>query len=55
MNAVLLALALQAEDPGLAAKYPGDVGLKDEPAVLLFEDFEETPKTADWMSTSNEM
>lgn len=25
---------------GLAAKYPGDRGLREDPAVLLFEDFD---------------
>ena len=38
-------LAAQAQAPGpqsagLAAKYPGDRGLKNDPAVLLFEDFD---------------
>lgn len=28
------------EGPGLAAHYPGDVGLTDDPAVVLVEDFE---------------
>lgn len=34
---------------GLAAKYPGDIGLKNDPAVLLVEDFENDPKTVSWM------
>ncbi len=34
---------------GLAAKVPGDVGLKSDPAVLLVEDFESDPKTVSWM------
>ncbi len=29
------------EGPGLAARYPGDVGLADDPAVVLVEDFEQ--------------
>jgi hypothetical protein len=36
-------------EEGLAAKHPGDVGLQDDPAVLLFEDFEQEPKRAAWM------
>ena len=37
------------ETKGLAAKYPGDAGLGDDPAVLLFEDFETQPKLVSWM------
>ena len=37
------------EGLGLAAKYPGDVGLETDPAVLIFEGFEDTPKTVGWM------
>jgi len=40
---------LVVAEEGLAAKYPGDLGLKDDPEVLLFEDFEQAPKTAAWM------
>lgn len=36
-------------EEGLAAKYPGDVGLQDDPVVLLFEDFEGEPRKAPWM------
>lgn len=34
---------------GLAAKYPGDVGIETDPAVLLVEDFEKEPRTVSWM------
>jgi hypothetical protein len=37
------------EGPGLSAKYPGDVGIEKDPAVLIFEGFEDTPKKVDWM------
>lgn len=43
---LLLGFLLQQ---GLAEKYPGDVGLGKDPAVLLFEDFEDDPKTVPWM------
>jgi hypothetical protein len=51
LPALVVALAIQgrarSQEPpkvdrsaGLAAKHPGDVGLRDDPAVLLFEDFD---------------
>lgn len=45
--ALLLTLTAHAADPlpegpGLAAQYPHDIGLADDPAVLIFEDFENT-------------
>jgi len=46
--AVLLSVGLAAQGapplpqgPGLAAKYPGDVGIEQDPAVVLAENFEE--------------
>jgi hypothetical protein len=41
---------------GLAASYPGDVGLVNDPAVLLFEDFDDAtldPILARWDEASN--
>jgi len=38
-----------AEGPGLASKYPGDVGIEKDPAVLLVGEFEDTPKLVGWM------
>jgi hypothetical protein len=40
--ALLIALApgAPAQEAGLAARYPGDRGLADDPDVLLFEDFD---------------
>ena len=41
---------------GLAARYPGDRGLRDDPAVLLFEDFDgvDLPSVvARWDSVGN--
>jgi hypothetical protein len=34
--------AIAAEPPGLAAQYPGDVGIENDPAVVMVEKFEET-------------
>ena len=34
---------------GIAAKYPGDVGIEGDPAVLLYEGFEETLEQVEWM------
>ena len=34
---------------GLAAKYPGDVGIEKDPAVLLYEGFEKPFVSVDWM------
>ncbi len=36
---------------GLAAKYPGDVGIENDPAVVLHADFEDCSTTADLHST----
>jgi len=36
---------------GLAAKYPGDVGIENDPAVVLHADFEDCRTTADLHST----
>lgn len=36
-------------DEGIAAKYPGDVGMEKDPAVLLLEDFEDEPTAVNWM------
>ena len=36
-------------DEGIAAKYPGDVGMEKDPAVLLLEDFEDQPTVVNWM------
>ncbi len=34
---------------GLAAKYPDDTGIENDPAVLLYEGFEKPFKSVDWM------
>ncbi len=34
---------------GLAARYPGDVGIGKDPAVLMAEDFEMSPPVVQWM------
>jgi len=39
--------ALPEGDAGIAAKYPGDVGIEKDPAVILYDGFEECAKTAD--------
>lgn len=36
---------------GLAAKYPGDAGIKSDPNVLMVSDFEQTDWTKDWSYT----
>ncbi|MBI1369157.1 MAG: hypothetical protein GC162_10955 [Planctomycetes bacterium] len=55
-----LAPAVRAEDlpegPGLAAMYPGDVGIANDPHVVLAEDFEEDDLAAmarRWSDVSN--
>ncbi len=41
-------LALLPEgDTGIAAKYPGDVGIEKDPAVVLYDGFEDCSQTAD--------
>jgi len=40
VGAGLLAAAPTTQPAGLAAKYPGDAGIADDPGVLLYEDFE---------------
>ena len=37
------------EGLGLSARCPGDVGIENDRAVLLYEGFEDTPKTVGWM------
>ncbi len=56
MIAVALLLALAQEplpegDKGLAAKYPGDVGIAKDPAVVLHDDFEDKSKPEDLRQT----
>ena len=34
--------------PGLAAKYPGDTGIRNDPAVVFFADFESANWTQQW-------
>ncbi len=40
--------ALAQEGPGLAANYPNDEGLADDPAVLYFLDFNDEAETMAW-------
>lgn len=48
---VLLA-GLAAQEPGLAARYPGDVGIDKDPAVVFNEDFEKPDLQARWQAVS---
>jgi hypothetical protein len=38
-----------ARTDGIAAKYPGDVGIEKDPAVVLYEGFEQDLKLVPWM------
>lgn len=43
-------------DNGIAAKYPGEVGIEDDPSVIFVEDFEEgslTEMKARWENAKN--
>jgi len=54
-NAVIAPLLPQG-DNGIAAKYPGDVGIEDDPSVIFVEDFEEgslTEMKARWENVKN--
>lgn len=42
-------LPIQVEGKGLAAKYPGDRGLRDDKRVVLVEDFEDAEFRKSWM------
>lgn len=48
---VLLA-ALAAQEPGIAARYAGDVGIDKDPAVVFSEDFEQPDLQARWQNVS---
>lgn len=39
--------------PGLAAKFPGDRGLREQPEVIFADDFESGPLGAGWDETGN--
>jgi len=39
--------ALPEGDTGIAARYPGDVGIEGDPSVVFFDDFEATASPAD--------
>ncbi len=54
----LLAQGAADQRPGLAAKYPGDVGIDNDPAVVFAEDFEEDSleeATKHWTAASKTM
>jgi len=46
------ALAQEAPVLGLAANYPGDIGIESDPSVLLFDDFENYTQPSDTLQTN---